>query len=57
MKMLKKAAAAVLTLTAVVSMTLCVWGAEKKTAYTFTADKVQISASSPTYPVKQLTSL
>ena len=51
MKMLKKAAAAVLTSTAVVSMTLCVWGAEKKTAYTFTADKVQISVGTEAKPV------
>ncbi len=50
MKMGRKAAATILTLTAVLSMTLCVWGAEKK-AYTFTADKVQISVGAEAKPV------
>ena len=47
----KKAAAVFLTAAAVFSSTVCTWAEAAKTAYTFTADKVQIAVGAEADPV------
>ncbi len=49
--MLKKITVTILAAVTALSMSVCAWAAEKKTAYTFTADKVQMAVGAEAKPV------
>ncbi|MFR1831753.1 MAG: hypothetical protein ACLSX5_01170 [Lachnospiraceae bacterium] len=49
--MLKKITVTILAAATALSMSVCAWAAERKTAYTFTADKVQMAVGAEAKPV------